>query len=37
MVAVRVQRAKDRAANMPSQRKFLKGWLNRFEGFQFHD
>jgi lysozyme family protein len=35
MVANRVQRAKDRAAHIPSQQKFLKGWLNRFEGFQF--
>lgn len=35
MVATRVQRAKDRAALNPSQQKFLKGWLNRFEGFQF--
>ncbi|MBS1616468.1 MAG: hypothetical protein JST06_10170 [Bacteroidetes bacterium] len=35
MVAVRVQRAQDRVANNPSQQKFLKGWLNRFQGFQF--
>lgn len=35
LVSVRVQRAKDRVALHPSQKKFLKGWLNRFEGFQF--
>lgn len=35
MVGIRVQRARDKAANDPSQQKFLKGWLNRFQGFQF--
>ena len=35
MVAVRVQRAHDRVAAKPNQKKFLKGWLNRFQGFQF--
>lgn len=37
MVAVRVQRAKDRVAHDASQAKFLKGWLNRFKGFQFEE
>ncbi|MEO6833256.1 MAG: glycosyl hydrolase 108 family protein [Chitinophagaceae bacterium] len=35
MVAVRVQRARDRVAHDAGQAKFLKGWLNRFQGFKF--